>query len=92
MSWSVSAHGKSDVVAKYIAISFAKSGKYHEPEESVKQAVAVLIEKALASNIPPVYVQVRASGSQSTMSQSGGPDRVSKWLKVEIETPGGYIE
>lgn len=49
MSWSVSAVGKPSAVRDAITKQFANGGKCSEPEESIRQAAAAIIDKALES-------------------------------------------
>ncbi len=66
MSWSVGgAFGKAPSVRAVIAKQFEQGGKCSEPEETIRQYVAEIIDAALAAQGPNQVVEVSASGSQS---------------------------
>lgn len=92
MSWSVSAVGKSDAVAKKLASDFTLLSPCREPEESIKQAAAALLVVALAGQIPATAVKVTASGSMSVSSSKDAPDKVTNQLRIEIEPMWNFME
>lgn len=93
MSWSVSAVGKSDAVAKKLDADFEGILKYVTgPEiEAVKGAQAA-IQAGLGAQVPVVAVKVSAFGSQSSMGQAGQPTRYTNSVKIEIEPIPGFLE
>jgi hypothetical protein len=85
MSWSVSASGKSDEVAKAIESQFASMSPLSEPEESIKHAFKAAILLALDGNIPAADRTVSAWGSQSVKHGiDGAPDEVSNTASITI--------
>jgi hypothetical protein len=83
MSWSVSAIGKPEAVAKKLAEDFANI-TYCGPEElAIKDAIADCVAKALASTVPNTAVEVHASGSQSGGLQS---------VRLDIQPKYGFVE
>lgn len=91
MSWSVSAIGKGDAVRKEIARQFVAGAKCAEPEESVRQAAAVLIDASLAGCGPTCAVKVIASGSQSYKDWTTKTG-VQNQLIVQVDPQWGFIE
>lgn len=91
MSWSVSAVGKAEAVAKEISIQFAKSGKCMEPEETIKNAVAGTIAVALQAQDPQIAVKVQASGS---MGYKNWKDHAGcgNSLNITIEPMFNFVE
>lgn len=71
MSWSVSASGRSDEVAKTVEEQFEsmKASPCPEPEESLKQQARQLLAAGLAAQNPARSVSVSAFGSQSTSGE-----------------------
>lgn len=88
MSWSVSAIGRPVAVAAKVAAEIS-SYKCIDPEEGVKQAVAVALAAALAAQDPATVVKVTASGHQSGVLASGGTNNT---LRVEVEPVYGFVE
>lgn len=91
MNWSVMAVGKSDAVAKKLAAEFA-SIKVAGPEIEVVKAAAVMVDAALAGQVPATLIKVTASGSQSSMGQSDAPTRYTNSVKIDIEPISGFVE
>lgn len=89
MSWSVAATGKAPEVRKEIAGQFQRSGPCLEPEETIRQSAAKLIDAALEAQAESQEVKVSAYGSQG-MKYSGNNDPVvqSNSLNITI-TPQG---
>lgn len=87
MSWSVSAVGKPAAVKAKLAEAFAKN-PCAEPEETIRQGVAVTIGIALDSFSESSAVQVSAGGSQSTNDNKP----ISNMLNVKIEPLYGFVE
>lgn len=92
MSWGVQAIGKRDAVRNGIATQFATSGKCTEPEESLRQAAAVLIDKALEAISPIYVVKVAASGSQGMKDYSKPENGVFNQLSITVEPQHGFLE
>ena len=93
MSWSVSAVGKSDVVAAVIEKQFENGGKCMEPEESIRQAARALLAASLKAQVPSAAVEVSAGGSQSTgASIPGGPDVVRNTLTLTVKPFWNFLE
>lgn len=87
MSWSVSAIGKAPAVRSEIAKQFANGGRCIDPEESVRLAVAKLIDVALEVQHEKVTVRVSASGHQG--GYTGAPENT---LGIEIQPMGYFLE
>lgn len=90
MSWSVSAIGKPAAVATKLAADFARI-KCTEPEETIKNSVAVAVAAGLAVYPANTVVRVEANGSQST------PDfhkqtEIQNNLSVKLEPVYGFVE
>ncbi len=81
MSWSVSAIGKPEAVAKKLAEDFSKITYLGPEEEAVKDAIAEVVAKALATTVGAV--EVSASGSLSGGMQSAS---------LRIDPKYGFIE
>lgn len=94
MSWSTQAMGKAPAAAAHIEQEFSVMGKCVEPEESIKQKARELIAASLAGCHESKFVQVSASGSQSTeYDRTGKPtERISNSLSIKIEVPYGHVE
>jgi hypothetical protein len=88
MSWSVTAIGKSSAVRASIAKQFATGSKCAEPEETIRQAVAVVIDKALEAQAEATAVKVSASGSQS----SSGGVVTNNSLSIIVDPMWGFVE
>lgn len=92
MSWSVSAIGKSDAVAKSLEEKFgiiSVSG----PEVAVVEAAREFLRTVLLSGqIPTGCVRVEAGGSQSVVGQKDGPDKVSNSVSIKVEPVWGWVE
>ncbi len=92
MSWSVSAIGKSDAVAKKLAAEFTSIAYLKGPEAGVKDAAAAVVAVALAGQIPPTAVKVNCCGSQSTTTAKDGSTLHTNSLKIEIDPIYGFVE
>jgi len=92
MSWSVSAVGKPSAVRDAIAKQFTNSGKCSEPEESIRQAAAAIIDKALEAQGDKVALNVSASGSQSADYSTAPPTVTSNSLKISVDVIYGFVE
>lgn len=91
MSWSVGTIGKAEAVRKTIADQFSRSGACAEPEETIRQTAAALIDKALESTDPSFVVEVNASGSQSYKDWTAKTG-VSNYLSITIQPKHGFVE
>jgi hypothetical protein len=91
MSWSVTAVGKAPAVRTAIADQFSKQSSCMEPEESVRQAAAVLLDAALAAQDSAVAVKVGASGSMSYKDWTTKAG-VSNALSLSVEVLYGFVE
>ena len=87
MSWSVSALGKPEAVAKSLAESFTRN-KCMEPEETIRQLAGQAIATSLAAFPPATVVKVSASGNQSTATDG----RAVNQLSVTIEPLYQFLE
>jgi hypothetical protein len=92
MSWSVAAIGKTSAVRTSIASQFANGGKCVEPEESIRQGVAALLDKALESTSPSYAIKVVANGSQGYKNYSKPEEGVYNSLNISLEVQHGFIE
>ena len=92
MSWSVAAIGKSDAVKKDIAAQFVRGGKCVEPEESIRQEVAKIINTAVGSIHNSFVVKVAASGSQGYKNYNKPEDGVYNVLNISVEVVHGFVE
>lgn len=92
MSWSVSAVGKPPAVRASIAKQFTNGPKCSEPEESIRQAAAAIIDKALAEQGDKVAINVSASGSQSADYSTTPPTVTSNSLKISVDVIYGFVE
>jgi hypothetical protein len=88
MSWSVAAIGKSSAVRAAIANQFANGSKCAEPEETIRQAAAAVIDKALEAQAEATAVKVSASGSQS----SSGGIVTNNSLSIMVDPMWGFVE
>ena len=88
MSWSVSAFGKAPAVRTAIAKQFEQGGKCMEPEETIRQSAAAIIDAALAGQAPSQVVEVSASGSMSTNSGKF----TSNTLNIAVTPRWGFVE
>jgi len=88
MSWSVSGIGKAAAVRKAIAQQFANGGKCVEPEETIRQTAASLIDKALEGQSDAIAVRVIANGSQSMSSGVVNNNSCS----ISVEPLYGFVE
>jgi hypothetical protein len=89
MSWSVSAVGKANAVRQEIAKQFSTQTTCAEPEESVRQATAGLMDAALAAQ-GDIAVKAHANGSMSfkDWNTKSGP---SNSVSVSIEPIHGFL-
>lgn len=87
MSWSIMAAGKPKAVAVLIAGQFIRQ-KCSEPEETIKQGVAKLLDVALQAFPPNAAVTVTASGSQSSSTDGNATNQVS----VKLEPIYNFVE
>lgn len=90
MSWSVFGTGKAGALAVVLAEQFSR-GRCDEPEETVKQAVAVAVAAVLAKAHPEAVFTVQASGSQYRASEQRAPGLVSL-CTVDVKYVAGFIE
>ena len=89
MSWSVTAVGKPEPVAAKLAKDFANITYLGKEECALKDIVAALVDKTLASNTrKDLVMKVDASGSGSTHPADGSQQTVS----VSIGQIYGFIE
>lgn len=89
MSWSVQAIGKAEAVRTNIAQQFDKAGACAEPEESIRQAAKVLIDKAIEAQSGAV--KVVACGSQS-FKDWNAKTGVTNAMSITIEPQYGFLE
>lgn len=89
MSWGVSGTGRAPAVRAAIAMQFARHGKCMEPEETVRQAAATLIDAAIAAQDPTATLKVSANGSQSTDYTT---KKVTNSLTLVVEPISQFIE
>lgn len=82
MSWSVGGKGKASEVKEGIAKQFASGSKCIEPEETIRQEAAKLIDKALGAEDPDVTVDLAAYGSQGSV---GGKIGHSLNIRLTVE-------
>jgi hypothetical protein len=92
MSWSVAAIGKAKAVRAEIAGQFARGGKCTEPEETIRQNAATVIDHALESTSEMFVVSVSASGSQGFKDYSKPENGVHNNLRITIEVQHGFVE
>ena len=90
MSWSVIAVGRTSAVVAKLAKDFS-SIKCSEPEETIKNTVAVAITAALDAFPTSTAVRVEASGSQYC-PDSTKPNEKFNQLTVKLEPLYGFIE
>jgi hypothetical protein len=90
MSWSVSAVGKAKAVRAEIARQFASGTASAEPEESVRQAAAGLMDAALAAQGDDIAVRANANGSMS-FKDWNSKTNPSNSLSVTIEPIAGFV-
>lgn len=90
MSWSVNAIGRASAVAKKLKSDFERI-KCSEPEETIKNTVAVAVTAALDAFPPDTAVKVEASGSQYC-PDSTKPDQKFNNLTVKLEPLYGFVE
>ena len=88
MSWSLQSVGKAPAVRADVAKSFT-TNQCTEPEETVRQAAAAVIDAALAAQDPSVAVKVTAQGSQSLKAYTAG---TGYSLTGAIEPLWGFVE
>jgi hypothetical protein len=92
MSWGVSAIGKAGAVRASIAGQFSRGGKCVEPEETIRQAAAKIIDTALESISSIYVVKVSASGSQGFKDYSKPENGVHNNLGIFVEVQHGFVE
>ncbi len=90
MSWSVSAIGKAAAVKASIADQFSRN-KCSEPEETIRQAAAQLIDLAMSAQDAPAVVKVMASGSQGFRDYTAKTG-VYNQLTITVEPQHGFVE
>lgn len=90
MSWSIQAIGKPAAVRAKLAVEFAKNPCV-QPEESMRQNVAIALDIALAVYPPNTVVNVAASGSQH-WPDSHKPAEFQNTLNVKLEPVYGFVE
>ena len=81
MSWSVGGNGETSVVRASVANAFATGGVCAEPEESIRQAAAKIIDQALESQGYYPNVNVSALGS---MTKDYATGKVANSLSISI--------
>ena len=89
MSWSVQCFGKPAAVRTKVAESFA-SIRCNEPEQSIANAAASMIDSALAAFPPEYPVKIAAAGSQY-QPDAGKPEIINS-LSLSIEAVYGFVE
>jgi hypothetical protein len=91
MSWSVSAIGRVPAVRAAIAKQFADGGKCVEPEESIRQAAAKVLDSVIVAQDPTNVVKVTASGSQS-FKDYGTKTGIGNGLTIVVEPIFWFLE
>lgn len=91
MSWSVSALGKSDAVARKLAADFEKI-RVVGPEVQVVETAAASVAAILAAQVPPTAVSVKAFGSQSQSGGAPGPTSYTNSCSIVVEPLYGFVE
>ncbi len=89
MSWSVLAIGKAPAVRAEIAKQFANASKCVEPEETLRQGAAQLIDASLEAQASHSDVRVAASGSQYSDYPSAYP---LKGLKNQLTIAIDFLQ
>ena len=84
MSWSVAFTGKAPEARAKISEQFKNSGPCIEPEETVRQLAAKLIDLALEAQAPDQEVKVSAYGSQNSIWHGGIPTVQGNSLNITI--------
>ena len=92
MSWSVAALGKAEAVRKDIAAQFTRGSKCVEPEESIRQAAAGILDKAIGNQANVYVVKATASGSQGYVDYSSPEKGVYNSLSLNVEVMHGFVE
>jgi len=92
MSWSVAAIGKAPAVRKEIAAQFVRGGKCAEPEESLRQGTAQLLDSVLAATHDATVVQVSASGSQSNKGYQHPELGTTHSLSISVVPQYSFVE
>jgi hypothetical protein len=87
MSWSASAFGKPEAVAKKLAADFANITYLVPAEAAVKDAVAAVVASVLSTQSSKFPVRVTASGSLSTSGEEK-----SHSTGLTVETVYGFVE
>ena len=89
MSWSIGGFlGKAPAVRAKVAKAFADSGKCSEPEETIRQSAAQIIDAALAAQAESQVVEVSASGSMS----KNGDVVTNNAVTISVVPKWGFIE
>jgi len=89
MSWSISGRmGKAAAVRAAVAKEFEQGSKCTEPEETIRQSAAQIIDSALAGQDPQQVVEVSASGHMSTNNGKVA----SNTLNIAVTPRWGFIE
>lgn len=91
MSWSVTVFGRVEKVRAAIADQFKTSSGCAEPEESVRQSAAKLIDDSLAAQDQQFAIEVSASGSQSFKDWQAKTG-VSNQLTITIQPKYNFVE
>lgn len=91
MSWSASGVGKAGVLAGKLALEFDRV-KCAEPEQTIKDQVAQIVQLALSAFPPDMPVRVNASGSQQSVDFSDPNAPKVNQLNVTIEPIWGFLE
>ena len=98
MSWGVGAIGKAPAVRKEIARQFAQGSKCTEPEESIRQLAASMLDASLAAQADNTPVRVAGSGSASfeyppkTGDAPNPPVIKNNTLTVSVEVLYNFVE
>lgn len=71
---------------------FSRGAKCMEPEETIRQSAASLLEKALDSMTNNFAVKVLASGSQSYKNYSKPEEGVCNSLDIKVDILHGFVE
>jgi hypothetical protein len=89
MSWGIgSFFGRAPSVREQVVKAFTNQGKCAEPEETIKQVAAQIIDAALAGQDPGQVVEVSASGSMHTT----GGKVTSNTLNIAVTPRYGFLE
>lgn len=88
MSWGIQAFGKATAVRVAVQKQFESGSKCTEPEETIRQAAAAIIDLALGDQATAQVLEVSASGSM--YSKDGKV--TSNGLNIAITPRWNFLE